>query len=37
MIRKTGEFVINLTTEKLAYATDTVGYAQAVMLINSKK
>ena len=25
MIRKTGEFVINLTTEKLAYATDYCG------------
>ena len=25
MIRKTGEFVINLTTEKLAYATDFCG------------
>ena len=25
MIKKTGEFVINLTTEKLAYATDYCG------------
>ena len=25
MIKKTGEFVINLTTEKLAFATDYCG------------
>lgn len=35
MIRKTGEFVINLTTEKLAFATDFCGSVRGVMWTSS--
>lgn len=34
MIRETGEFVINLTTKKLARATDFAGYVPVVILTN---
>ena len=37
MLMETGEFVINLTTEKLTRATITVVSALAETLINSKK
>ena len=37
MIKKTGEFVINLTTKDLAYATDWCGVKTGAKVINLKR